>query len=317
MVRIALLGNTAAQATRLGSMLAFPHVFVTDAASGPVDVVVSLRFGAAEAGLRPRLLHMPGAGVDAIDFASVPPQCVVCNVFEHEGPIAEYVMLAMLDWEIGYGEAARNFTAASWGAAYRGRQPHGELAGKRVGLVGFGHIGQTIAARAHAFGMTVVAVASKARDPAPAATWIGGPERLNELAAESDYIVVACPLTEATRGLIDASVLGAMRSSSVLINIARGDIVDEDALFDALRHQRIAGAVLDAWYRYPAPGEDVLPAHQPFDTLPNVRCTPHISAWTHQLFERRYAVIGDNIRRFVAGTPLLNVVRPAALAEAD
>jgi phosphoglycerate dehydrogenase-like enzyme len=313
--RIALLGNTAAQAKRLGAMLPFPHAFVTAVSSDPVDVVVSLRFGAHEAPLRPRLLHMPGAGLDAVDFASVPADCVVCNVFEHEGPIAEYVMLAMLDWEIGYSTATRSFTAGSWSSDYRSRVPHGELAGKRLGLVGFGHIGKTIAARAHAFGMTVAAIASRPREAEPPVAWIGGPERLAELAAESDYIVIACPLTEATRGLLDSRILAALRTSSVLINVARGDIVDEEALFDALRQQRIACAVLDAWYRYPAPGEDVPPARHPFETLPNVRCTAHISAWTHQLFERRYAVIGENIRRFAAGEPLQNVVRAAAPVE--
>ena len=316
MMRIALLGNTAAQAARLGAMLPFQHEFVTDTASGPADVVVSLLFGPAEASLRPRLLHMPGAGLDAVDFTTVPSDCVVCNVFEHEGPIAEYVMLAMLDWEIGYAAATRSFTAEGWSAGYRSRRPHGELAGKRVGIVGFGHIGKTIAERAHAFGMTVAAVASKSRAAVAPTAWIGGPERLKELAAQSDYLVIACPLTEETRGLVDARVLAALPKTAVVINIARGDIVEEDALFEALRQQRIAGAVLDAWYRYPAPGEDVPPARHPFDTLPNVRCTPHISAWTHALFERRYAVIGENIRRFAAGEPLENVVRAASPAEA-
>lgn len=311
-----MLGNTAAQAERLSGQLPFSHEMVGAGAS-EADVIVTLRFGAAEAALRPRLLHMPGAGVDAVDFTLVPDDCTVCNVFEHEGPIAEYVLLAMLDWEIGYSAMFSAFSSGSWSDAYRTRLPHGELAGKAVGVVGYGHIGAAIAIRAAAFGMKVRAVASRPRAVAPPVEQVGGPDELEAMLAASDYVVIACPLTETTRGMVGAVQLAHMKPSAVLINIARGDIVDEAALYDALANQRFAGAVLDAWYTYPGPSGDVAPSRYPFDRLPNVRCTPHASAWTDALFARRYAVIAENIRRFNTQQPLRNVVRAGrARAEA-
>ena len=312
MMRIALLGNTMAQAERLSRQLPFEHrIFgIDDLPTERIDVAVALRFGKAEAQrLQPRMLHLPGAGADAIDLEWLPKDCTLCNVFEHEGPIAEYVMLAMLDWEIGYSAMIRDFSAASWSNAYRTRKPHGEIAGKTIGLVGVGHIGSAIAARAAAFDMSVVAVASRARPPEDGIDWIGDNTRLDELMTVSDYIVVACPLSDATRGLIGKTQLAAMKPSGVLINIARGEIVDEQGLFEALRKKRIGGAVLDAWFRYPAGASDeVEPSQFDFDRLPNVRCTPHASAWTSALFERRYALIAGNIRRFAAGEKLDNVL---------
>jgi phosphoglycerate dehydrogenase-like enzyme len=103
----------------------------------------------------------------------------------------------------------------------------------------------------------------------------------------------------------------------VLINIARAQIVDEEDLFHALQRGDIAGATLDVWYAYPdAPGDQVLPSRFSFDELPNVRCTPHSSAWTEAMFERRCAVIADNIARLRRGEPLRNVIRAPLAAEA-
>lgn len=315
MLTVALLGNTADQAWRLTHQLRVPHRILEpgERPDGRVDVMVSLRFGPDEAALRPRLLHMPGAGTDAVTMGLLPDDCTVCNVFEHETPIAEYVMLAMLDWEINYSGMTRAFTAEGWSEAYRTRKPHGELAGRSVGLVGYGHIGRAIATRAAAFGMTVWAVASQARPTEPPLEWIAGPEWLDEMVSASDYVVVACPLTDATRGMIGADALTAMNPNGVLINVARGEIVDEEALYLALKEERIGGAILDAWFQYPklfkdGPNGSVPPSRFPFDQLPTVRGTPHASAWTRALFERRYAVIMDNIRRFADGRPLLNVV---------
>jgi phosphoglycerate dehydrogenase-like enzyme len=260
------------------------------------------------------LLHSPGAGVDGIDFAALPDDCAVCNVFEHEGPIAEFVLLAMLEQSIGMGAMAAGFTPEGWSEIYRTRRPHQEIAGKTIGLVGLGHIGAAIAVRAKAFGMHVRAVTSSGRGATDAIDWLGTSEQLDELLAVADFVVIACPLTERTRGMIGAAQLATMKPTAVLINIARAEIVDEEALFNALRSGAIGGATLDVWYAYPsAGGEQVAPSRFPFHTLANVRCTPHSSAWTEALFDRRYEIIADNIARLRAGQPLRNVVRAAAM----
>ena len=137
---------------------------------------------------------------------------------------------------------------------------------------------------------------------------------LAEVLAGCDFVVLACPLTPATTGLVDAAVLHRMPAHAVLVNVSRAEIVDESALYAALRDGVIGGAVLDVWYRYPSPAqESAAPADHPFWDLPNAWCTPHSSAWTHQLPLRRYAVVAENVNRLVSGEPLRNVVRAAHL----
>lgn len=262
------------------------------------DVVVSLRWS-RPGGARPsfRLLHLPGAGLDGLDLAALRPETAVANVYEHEIPIAEFVLARLLEWEIRAAALQESFGPASWADAYRHRVPHGEMYGKTLGILGYGRIGRAVAARAATFGVRV--------RPVDAA------ERLPEVVAECDYLVLACPLTPATRGLVDAALLARMRAHAVLVNVSRAEIVDEAALYTALRYNVIGGAILDVWYRYPASVDDACaPAAHPFWDLPNAWCTPHSSAWTHQLSRRRYAVVADNVNRLVAGQPLRNLVRP-------
>src|SRR5690606_25070857 len=124
---------------------------------------------------------------------------------------------------------------------------------------------------------------------------------------------VCCPLTGETRAMSGADELAAMKPSAVIINVARAEIIEERALFEALDQGRVAGAYLDVWYRYPAGADDtVAPSEFPFHRMPNVVCTPHSSAWTTNLPGRRYTMIAQNIQRYRRGEPLRNVVRAAA-----
>lgn len=273
------------------------------------DVVVSLRFKRAGGAPRFALLHVPGAGLDGIELQALQSGSRVCNVFEHEIPIAEYVLHAMLAWEIR-PEAVR-FTPQGWGEAHRSRKPHGELAGNTLGIIGFGRIGRAIAERARAFGMRVATLDRSIGHHAALVDDRIPPGELQRLLSMADYVAIACPLTDSTRGLIGEIELAAMRSSGVLINVSRAEIVDEFALYQALSQRRIGGAILDVWYRYPAGADDnPEPSAFPFLELSNVVATPHSSAWTTALPGRRYRVIAENIRRLAAGEPLLNQVWP-------
>ena len=100
-----------------------------------------------------------------------------------------------------------------------------------------------------------------------------------------------------------------MKPTAILINVARGEVVDEDALYLALRDGTIAGAALDVWYRYPAGGPSTLPGHRPFHTLSNVLMTPHVSGWTEGMMDARAGVIAENIHRIARGDPPLNLIR--------
>lgn len=274
---------------------------VHDRQIAPDDVVVSLRFSRPDGQAPPfRLLHVPGAGLDRVDFAALHPDTLVANVFEHEAPIAEFVLARLLEWEIRADRLQRSFRPDTWASLYRNRTPHGEMAGKCLAIVGYGRIGRAIAARARAFGVEVLAV-----DDHPASddsAHVLPTDRLPEVLTRADYLVLACPLTPTTRGLIDAAALARMPRHAVLVNISRAPIVDEADLYEALRDNEIGGAILDVWYRYPDAGHrDVSPGDAPLWTLPNAWCTPHSSAWTTELPRRRYRLIAENINRLAAG----------------
>jgi len=314
MMKVALWDIAAAQRSRLAAALGADAEFVEAAKSEKlnVDVLIASRFAADDASRAAfRLLQVPGAGLDKIALDAIDPGAWVCNAFEHEAPISEYVLATLLEHEIQLAALVRQIPTVGWAKAYFGRRPHGELLGKTLTLIGFGHIGEAIAKRASAFGMRVLAVASKARATAPAQVErIGGAEFLIDALAAADYVVVACPLLPSTRGLLGAPQLKAMKPSAYLVNVARAEVVDENALYEALTSGAIAGAALDTWYAYPSNAEDLsAPSRHPFASLANVRMTPHASAWTEGVWERRCRVFAENARRLAAGRPLLNVVR--------
>jgi phosphoglycerate dehydrogenase-like enzyme len=315
-MRIALFDLARAQKDRLRPLLAPSDEFIDipELPNAPIDidVVIASRFATSDANrVRFRLLQAPGAGVDKIAMQAIPKDVWICNAYEHEGPIAEYVFAAMLEATVGFSALTRQIPEKGWAGAYFSRQPHGELAGKSVGIVGLGRIGSAIARRAKAFDMRIMAVAARPRDGAENVDWIATPDKLGELLAESDFVVIAAPLNEATRGAIDAAGLRRMKKTAVLINIARAEICVEQDLFDALKDGRIGGAVLDPWYAYPASIDDkgARPSRLPFETLANVKMTAHSAAWTNGVWERRCPVFARNIELIRAGKTPINVVR--------
>jgi phosphoglycerate dehydrogenase-like enzyme len=212
-------------------------------------------------------------------------------------PIAQYVLAMIL-------RQAKGIPA--WEEAQRQRLwrrvESEELTGQTVLVLGLGGIGAEVARLASAFGMRVLGVR---RTPGPAAhvTAVLPPARLAEALVEADYVVVSCPLTEETRGLIGRAAFAAMKASGYLINVARGPIVVEADLIAAVESGRIAGAALDVFDQEP------LPPESPLWSLPNVLITPHNSPASPRTLERGMRLFIDNLRRFAAGEPLMNVVR--------
>ena len=317
-VRVAFNGVMGARYSELlHASLALPHALRcagvdVDAwadALATAEVVISMDWPATSPPApKLRLLHLPGAGTDSVDVAALPAGCAACNVFEHEVPIAEYCMRAMLEHAIGVTATDRRFRSGDWSdSLVAGGPTHGELQGRVLGILGYGRIGRALAKRAAAFGMEVRAVTAHPVLEPPLAETVT-PDRLAEAAAQYDYLVVACPLTPVTHGMVDARVLAAMKPEAVLINVGRGLVVDEQALFRSLERGDIGGAVIDVWYRYPGPTgpRDVRPSQYDFESLPNVWMTPHTSAWSTPMLERRFAIIADNIVRMREGRPLLN-----------
>lgn len=314
-MRIALWDIARALQERLRPQLA-PGDELVEVPAAPahpveVDVVIASRFSAEDRNrARFRLLQVPGAGIDKIALDAVPVEAVICNAYGHEQPIAEYVFAAMLDHVTAYGGLTRRIAEHGWSGAYFSRVPHGELAGKTLGLLGLGHIGGAVAKRAKAFAMKVMAVTASRRASAPDVDWIATADRLAEMLAAADFLVIACPLNEATRGMLAMKEFRRMKQTALVVNVARAEIAVEEDLYQALKTGIIGGAVLDAWYRYPASATDpVAPSRFPFGELPNVRMTAHSAGWTDGVWERRCAFFVENIARLKAGKPLLNVVR--------
>ena len=265
-----------------------------------------------------RLVQLPGAGTDDLDLPAVPPGVTVCNAFEHEIGIAEYVMAAMLEWQIGVLRMHAQFRAGRWWGSFLAGPRHGDLHGKTLGIVGYGRIGREVAKRVHAFGMHVIAASRTPLPPDPWCEQSFGTDRLHELLSVADFVLTALPLNAASRGLIGRTAFASMQPGAVIINVGRGATIDEQALFEACRDRRIGGAVIDTWYRYPAQGSaeipEARPSAYPFHELDNVVMTPHGSAWSEALAGRRCRVMAQNLDRLFRGEPLVNIVRAPLIA---
>jgi phosphoglycerate dehydrogenase-like enzyme len=277
-----------------------------------VEVLISETFsaGIAAAGNRLRLVQTTGAGTDGIDFQAVGPAVAVCNVAGHANAIAEFAIMSMLALSRDLLRLDRSLRRGDWGD----RQPRPELLERNLLLIGFGRIGQALASYARTFGMRVRALT---RTPdvqrAVGVDYLGRLDAaaLREHLPWADFVVVAVPAAQETRGLLGARELGMLKPSAFVVNVGRGAVIDEQPLYEALRSGQLAGAAIDVWYQYPDGGASRLPAASPFHELPNVIMTPHVAGWSNETTEYRWRTIADNVRRCAAGEPLLNVVQPA------
>jgi phosphoglycerate dehydrogenase-like enzyme len=321
-VKVAFAGVFAGHvADRVRGRLTIPHEAVLGDERqilpqlATADVLVTMGFTRemAEAAPALRLVQVPGAGLDRIDRAALRPETALANAYGHDVGIAEYVIGAMLALGREFGRVDASLRRGRWESVWSGAPVPlwPELAGKTLGILGYGRIGQAVARRALAFDMEMMALRRDPAQPDPnRLRALRGPEGLGELLARSDYVAITLALTPDTRGLIGPRELASMKPTAVLVNVARAEIVDEDALYEALRGRAIAAAALDVWYRYPSGGAPTDPAHRPFHELPNVLMTPHVSGWTEGMMESRAAVIAENIERIAAGRPPLNLIQP-------
>jgi phosphoglycerate dehydrogenase-like enzyme len=326
MMKVAFAGAFAARlAEPVRPLLSLPcELIVDDEASivsrlSDVDVLVSMGFTAhmAKRATRLRLVQVPGAGLDRVDLTAFRPGIHLANAYGHEAGIAEYIIGAMISVTRSFGrldtELRQGRWESQWAVGVAAPPLWPELAGKTLGILGFGHIGQAVARRVMAFDMHVCAVRREAqKEISNGVSFVGGPERLDEVLRLSDYLAVTLPLSSATRNLIGEQRLRLMKPTAFLINVARAEIFDEAALYAALSSGRMAGAALDVWYRYPTSAGATSAATLPFHTLGNVMMTPHVSGWTEGMLAARASVIAGNIERTARGEPLLNAIALAS-----
>ncbi len=272
------------------------------------DVIVGIKLDASlPRPQRLRLYHAPAAGTDMIDASLLPAGSALCNCFGHEDAIAEYVMAALLQRHVPIATADADLRQQRW--TYWAGRPNAlrtELGAQTLGVLGFGHIGKTLAQRAKAFGMRVHA-ANRSAVNSPLVDQSFGLDQLEAFMGSVDAVVVTLPLTAQTQGLVGARALAAMRPDAVILNVGRGPVIDEQALYDALAQRRIGGAIIDTWYQYPSPQQpECTPSKLDFASLPNLVMTPHMSGWTEGTVRRRQQTVADNIARLLAGQPLVN-----------
>jgi len=241
-------------------------------------------------------LQAMGAGVDWVLVPELPSRVVVTRVPGIFGPwMSEYV-LAWCSWVTQKTEVYRT---AQRERRWRGDVLPGRLRGKTLTLIGVGDIGREIARVARAVGMHVIGV-SRSGQRVPGVEHVYRPGYLTRALAAADFVVLVLPLTKKTRGIIDAEALAAMRPGAWLLNIGRGELVDERALVDALQTRRIAGAILDVFPTEP------LPADHPLWGLDNVVITPHVAG--PSTVEELAPLFNDNLARWLRGRPLQHVV---------
>jgi phosphoglycerate dehydrogenase-like enzyme len=218
----------------------------------------------------------------------------------HAINMSEFILMMMLALAHRMSESYNMMRRQHWNDQRQLFMPR-ELNGATVGLIGYGAIGRRTATACQHLGMHVLALRHSTQ-PVHADVTFYTREQLPEFLGRSDYVVLSAPLTAQTYHIMDGSALAAMKPTSCLVNIARGDLVDEPALIEALRQHRLAGAALDVFAREP------LPDDSPLWKLDNVILTPHIAGITPNYERRAAELFADNIRRFVAGEPLKNKV---------
>jgi len=272
------------------------------------DIVLgwAARESAWDAARRLRWVHLTSAGVGGQLYpAFVESDVVLTNARGlHAVSMSEHALGLMLALERRLHIARDAQRERRWvqDALVTGTPEIGELSGRTLGLVGLGEVGRAIARRARAFDMRVIAVRRHPQQPADPAHEQWEPGRLPELLERADWLVLVPPLTPATRGLLDRAAFARLKPGARLVNLGRGALIDEPAMIDALLSGRLAGAALDVCALEP------LPATSRLWELPEVLITPHVAGQAPRYFERAMAQFEGNLRRFLAGEPLVNVV---------
>jgi phosphoglycerate dehydrogenase-like enzyme len=254
-----------------------------------------------------RWIHSPAAAVHQLMFPElIASDVILTNAREVHGPVvAEHVIALIFALAKKIPDAVRLQQKHVWGqeTMWQSRPRPREISGATLGLVGLGSIGREVAQRTSALGMRVVAVRENPGKGRPEfVDQVYSATQLDTLLKQSDYVVLAVPITPATSGLMNAERLARMKPDACLINVGRGPLIDEAALASALRNQKIGGAALDVF------AEEPLPPNSPLWDLEKLLITPHTAGLTDKLWDRHYVLFTENLRRYLAHQPLLGVV---------
>lgn len=254
-----------------------------------------------------RWIHSPAAAVHQLMFPElINSNVIVTNAREVHGPVvAEHAIALIFALAKQIPSAVRLQIKHLWGQQQMwNTQPRPrEVAGATLGLVGLGSIGREVAKRASVLGMRVIAVRENPRKEKPdGVEQVYGPGDFASVLRQADYLLLAVPITQSTKKLMNAERLSQMKRDACLINVGRGPLIDEAALIEALHNHQIAAAALDVFEQEPLPGDS------PLWDLENLLITPHTAGLTEKLWERHYQLFSEDLRRYVTQRPLLGVV---------
>jgi phosphoglycerate dehydrogenase-like enzyme len=273
-----------------------------------IVVAWSIRPEQIAAAKKLRWIHSPAAAVHQLIFPElVNSDIILTNAREVHGPVvAEHVIALIFGLARKIPGSVRLQEKHVWGQQILWDElPRiREVAGATLGVIGLGSIGRPVVKSAKALGMRVIGVREHPEKGSEGADAIfgPGPAQIDEVFRQADYIVLAAPVTASTKALANAERLALMKPDASLINVGRGQLVDEPALAAALRETKIGGAALDVFPKEP------LASDSPLWDVPNLLITPHTAALTDKLWERHYALFSENLRRYLDGQPLLAVV---------
>lgn len=260
-----------------------------------------------------KLIQVPYAGVDPIPFDIVrEKKVIVSNAHENALTVAEHGFALMLALSKSIVIHDRDLRKSVW-HGWMANEPNFEIYGKTLGIIGLGAIGREMAKRAKAFGMKVIGTKKdinkdfdKIKDYVDE---IYPMEKMDEVINKSLFIFISLPLTKETENLISEKELNLMKDK-YLINISRGKVINEEALYNALKNKTLKGAAIDVWYVYPKPNEKAYPSKFPFHELDNIIMTPHSAGFTIESVERNWLFTFKNIIKFAKGEKIDNIVDP-------
>ena len=261
-----------------------------------------------------RLIQIPWNGIDNITLPDfIGDRVTICNSHGNAKSVAELavsLMLALLKWIPLHDASLRN---NDW------RRPGGKstfyapetVSGKKIGILGFGRIGFEISKILSGFDVMITAVNRTGVNKFNSDVVVNDVSMMNELLAVSDIIFITLPLTSKTTGFIGSKEFSLMKSSSYIVNVSRGDIINEKDLYEALVKKQIAGAALDVWYKYPSRGgSEASPSYYPFHKLENVVLSPHRGGFVKDALPHLDDVV-ENLNRYAKGNDLINIVNLA------
>ncbi|MHA2386997.1 MAG: 2-hydroxyacid dehydrogenase [Candidatus Thorarchaeota archaeon] len=261
-----------------------------------------------------KMIQTLGAGIDKIDRQAVLRRgdIIVCNNPVNAPEVAEYATMLLLSAAKHIITSDKTLRKGDWTYGWGSPNPNVEIRNKICLIIGLGNIGSEIAKRLKGFDLTLKAVSRTGTSSnLHLVDNIASLEKMKTFVQEADFIILSLPLTDMSREMINEEVISWMKSTAILVNISRGEIVDEGALFQALKEKRIQAAGLDVWWNYPQWGEPEMKMpslNHPYHELDNVVMSPHRAAYSINTRLAHLGFILDNLQRFVCGNQPLNIV---------